>query len=238
MSETLESPGTVRPDVPGGRRGFLGRLIGAIAGGLLLAKASSASAQVKQVTNPAPRPAGTEGALSTLDADPWLGEIALVPFNYAPLGWAFCNGQLLAISQNATLFSLIGTTYGGDGISTFGLPDLRGRAPIHQGQGAGLTLRAVGQFAGEESHLLLQSEMPRHGHALMADSGIGSSDNPANATPAKNAGGIPQYSANPVTPMNANTVGLTGGGGAHNNMPPFLVMNYIIALVGTFPSRT
>jgi microcystin-dependent protein len=238
MAEEKETLGVIPPGLPTGRRGFLGRLFGAVGGGVLLASVGSAFAQGKRGTESPLNPVSITGPLATLDGDPWLGEIALVPFSFAPKGWALCNGQLLPINQNAALFTLIGTTYGGDGQTTFGLPDLRGRAPIHQGQGSGLSQRVMGQLAGEEAHTLALPEIPQHGHTLMADSAVGSSDSPANAAPAKNAAGVPQYSTNPVTPMNAKTVGLTGGGGAHNNMPPFLVMNYIIALVGIFPSAT
>lgn len=238
MSEETGSLGITLASAPAGRRGFLGRLVGAIAGGLLLAKIGSAFGQEKSSGRPAASQAGANGPLAALDGDPWLGEIALVPFNFAPVGWAFCNGQLLSIAQNAALFSLIGTTYGGNGTSNFALPNLQGRAPIHMGQGAGLTGRVIGESGGEETHTLSLAEIPAHRHSLMCDSTVGSSDSPANATPAKNAAGIPQYSTNPGTTMNAAAVGIAGGGSGHNNMPPFLVMNYIIALSGIFPSRS
>jgi microcystin-dependent protein len=238
MADQIVDSDIVQHDVHSGRRGFLGRLLGAIASGFVLAKPATALERATPGAEPNEQQARSTSPLSTLDADPWLGEIALVPFSYAPKNWALCNGQLLPISQNATLFSLIGTTYGGDGQTTFGLPDLRGRAPIHQGQGIGLSVRVIGELAGEEAHTLALSEIPKHGHSLMADPAVGSSDSPANAAPAKNAAGIPQYSSNTTTAMSASAVGLTGGGGGHNNMPPFLVMNYIIALVGTFPSPT
>lgn len=238
MAEEKESLGTVPPEVHTGLRGFLGRLVGAIAAGLLLAKVGSVFAQGKGATGRAAQPAGTAGPLSTLDGDAWLGEINLVAFNFAPPGWATCDGQLLPINQNQALFSLLGTTYGGNGQTTFALPDLRGRAPIHMGQGTGLTIRDMGELGGEESHTLSVTEIPQHKHTLMADSAVGSSDTPANAAPAKNAAGVPQYSTNPAIAMNANSVGLTGGGAAHNNMPPFLTMNYIIAINGIFPPRS
>jgi len=238
MVEGMESTGASQPDASPGRRGFIGRIVAAIAGGMILARLSSALAQAKQAASAPSQAAGTTGPLSTQGTAPWLGEIALVPYNYAPTGWAMCNGQLLSISQNTALFSLLGTTFGGNGTSNFALPDLRGRAPIHAGQGTGLALRDLGEMGGEENHTLATGEMPAHNHTLEADGAVGSSDSPAGAVPAKNGAGIPQYSTHPVTPMNAGGVGLTGGGLPHNNMPPYLVMNYVIALNGAFPPRT
>lgn len=163
-------------------------------------------------------------------AEPFLGEIKIVSFNFAPKGWAFCNGQTLAIQQNQALFSILGTTYGGNGTTTFQLPNLQGRVPLHVG--GGITL---GQSSGEASHTLLASEMPGHSHVPLA-----SSNPPSMASPSGNcwAGGNPLYAASPVdTAMAAQAVPNAGGGQAHENQPPYLVLTFVIALTGIFPSR-
>ena len=178
MEEGNGSTGISQPDLTPSRRGFLGRILAVAAGGMLLSRFGAARAQTRQSATSAPQAAGTTGPLSTLSTSPWLGEIALVPFNFAPVGWAMCNGQLLSIAQNTALFSLLGTTFGGNGTSTFALPDLRGRAPIHAGQGSGLTSRVMGEVGGEESHLLGVVEIPSHRHSLMADTAVGSSGSP------------------------------------------------------------
>lgn len=164
--------------------------------------------------------------------DPYLGQILLVPYNYAPQGWAFCDGQLLSIQQNTALFALLGTTYGGDGRTTFALPDLRGRAPIHEGRGLGLSDYPLGASGGHETVTLLESNLPPHSHFLPAPAAEQTSDRPsANLTPAiGNAYGDP-----------AGTPGrtaATGGGQPFDNRSPYLVMNYIIALEGIFPANS
>ncbi len=172
--------------------------------------------------------------------DPFIGEVIMFAGNFAPRGWAFCDGALLPISQNQALFSILGTTYGGDGRTTFALPDLRGRAPIHEGTGPGLTNRRLGQNGGAESVTLSISEMPAHDHTAQQP---GTSAGPTTTSP-QNA--IAATLANPVYnqggPVDANmaveATGTTGGTGSHPNMPPFLVLNYIIALQGTYPSRS
>jgi len=175
-------------------------------------------------------------------AEPFIGQILLVGFNFAPQGWALCNGQLLSISQNAALFSLLGTFYGGDGISTFGLPDLRGRAPVHQGQGPGLSNYVIGEVTGAESVTLLSNQMPQHNHFVNAVNSPGNAGSPSGALLAETAtrGAVSgdTYSSSPTnTTLAPNAVSLTGGSQPHNNIQPVLVMNYIIALTGIFPSR-
>ncbi len=157
--------------------------------------------------------------------------------NYAPAGWALCNGQLLPIQQNAALFSLIGTTYGGDGQSTFGLPDLRGRAPIHVGQGPGLQNYVWGQKGGVEAVTLTSPEMPAHIHGFgqACSSDPGGEESPANNYLGSQSPGI--YSATSNAQMGAGTSSTAGGNQAHENRAPYLAINYCIALTGLFPSR-
>lgn len=165
-------------------------------------------------------------------AEPFLSEIRLMSFNFAPKGWAMCNGQLLPINQNQALFALLGTTFGGDGRVNFALPDLRGRVPIHVGSGFSL-----GQSAGEQAHTLAIAELPTHTHAAGASSiSAAGNDNPTNRV----LGGVNNMfhaPANP-TPMRAETITNTGGSQAHLNMQPFLTLTFCIALQGIFPSQT
>jgi len=172
-------------------------------------------------------------------ADPFVAEIRIVGFNFAPKGWAFCNGQLMPISQNTALFALIGTFYGGDGKSTFGLPDLQGSAPMHQGQGPALTSRVIGESGGEQSVTLIQSELPAHVHQVSANTGSGNQTSPTNNVWSSLAGRTPPplYSNASDTTMSPMATGVAGGGQPHNNMPPYLALNFIIALQGIFPPR-
>ena len=172
-------------------------------------------------------------------ADPFVAEIRIFPFNFAPHGWAFCDGQLMPISQNTALFSLLGTTYGGDGKSTFALPDLQGRAPLQQGQGPGLSLYDLGQEDGTETVTLLTSEMPVHNHTLRADTiDLGDTNIPnPSATFAQSAGGT-LYATTSDTQLGVEALGITGGGLPHNNMQPYLTLNFCIALQGVFPPRS
>jgi microcystin-dependent protein len=192
-------------------------------------------------------------------ANPFLGEIEIVGFNFAPIGWATCDGQLLPISQNTALFALLGTQYGGNGQTTFALPDLRGRVAIHQGQGPGLTNRIIGETGGSESVTLNSSQIPAHTHGavttvnvaatLKAQSGNGSTQNPGGNALAVVPRGLQYSPAAPNVSMNAGaiattasattTIGTTGSNAPLpvENMPPYLVVNYIIALQGIFPSR-
>jgi len=172
-------------------------------------------------------------------ADPFLAEVRIFAGSFAPAGWAFCNGQILPIAQNTALFSLIGTTYGGNGVSTFALPDLRGRAPIQQGQGPGLSPHDLGEMGGVESVPLLATEMPVHAHTVSASPGNGVSDAPAGRYLGRAPAAIPQYGAVPGdTTLAATAVGTVGGGAGHNNMQPYIAVNYIIALQGIFPPRS
>jgi microcystin-dependent protein len=165
-------------------------------------------------------------------SDPYIAEIKLISFNFAPRGWAFCNGQLLPISQNQALFSLIGTTYGGDGRTTFALPNLQGRVPIHVGGGF-----LLGESAGEQAHTLVSGELPQHTHRVSASTADASVSSPAGARAARAA---TTNFASPGTPalLDPTAFGAIGGGQPHDNMSPYLVLNFVIALVGIFPSRS
>lgn len=169
-------------------------------------------------------------------SEPFLGEIRLVGFNFPPRGWAACNGQTLSIAQNTALFALLGTTYGGDGQTTFNLPDLRGRVAIHNGQGPGLSNYVEGETSGQESHTLGVGEIPAHNHIIQAAI-TGDTNTPLGSVMAKVA--RLKYAAAPDgnTPMNPNMVSPAGGSQPHNNLQPLLVLQYIIALEGIFPSR-
>lgn len=170
--------------------------------------------------------------------EPLLGEIKLFAGNFAPRGWALCDGQLLSISQNTALFSLLGTTYGGDGRTTFALPDLRGRVPIHAGNGPGLSSKSLGELSGTETNVLSISNLPSHSHTINAVSEDGNESSPAGNLPAGTKLLDKEYSgASATATMNASMVGNTGGNQAVNNMQPYLTVNYIIALQGIYPSR-
>lgn len=165
-------------------------------------------------------------------AEPFLAEIRIMSFNFAPKGWAACDGQLLPINQNQALFSLLGTTYGGDGRVNFGLPDLRGRVPIHMG--GGFTL---GERGGEESHTLIISEMPQHTHTVSASSSSPDTNTPTGHVWASNTALSP-YSTTANEQMYGNALNNQGGSQAHNNLSPYLTLNFSIALQGIFPSQT
>ena len=172
-------------------------------------------------------------------SSPFVAEIRIFGFNFPPTGWAFCNGQLLPISQNTALFSLLGTFYGGDGKSTFGLPNLQGSAPIHQGQGQGLSERFLGEPGGSQFVTLIDSEMPFHTHAMMASPDPADLGAPApNRSLARSQPNIYKQPANPnPQPLAPQAVGVTGGSLPHNNMMPFLTLNFCIALQGIYPPR-
>ena len=171
-------------------------------------------------------------------AEPFLGQLKIVGFNFAPLGWAFCDGALLAISQNQSLFALLGTTFGGDGRSTFALPDLRGRVPIHKGNFNGGTNHQLGNKGGEEKHTLTVGEMPDHRHELQASSSNADTPNPTgNVLARATAADIYRLPVSNLQDLKAGTVANAGASQGHENMQPFGVLNFIIALQGVFPSR-
>ncbi len=176
-------------------------------------------------------------------SEPFLGQIMPVGFNFAPRSWAFCNGQLLPIAQNTALFSLLGTIYGGDGRTTFALPDLRGRAAIHHGRGPGLVDYRIGSRGGHETIALTQGQMPQHRHLMNVRKEDGNIRNPKNdiLAASKTATGenVNTYSDQAADgTLQADAISLTGGGQAHSNLDPYLTTNFVIALVGLFPSRS
>jgi microcystin-dependent protein len=169
-------------------------------------------------------------------ADPFVAEIRIFPFNFAPKGWAWCDGQLMPLSQNTALFSLLGTTYGGNGKSNFALPDLQGRAPMHPGQGPGLSLHDLGETGGSETVTLLESEIPAHVHQVRAIGAISNLPDPANNTPGRAT--LPLYVDTQNGQMAFNALAPSGGDQPHNNMQPYLTFYFCIALQGVFPPRT
>lgn len=164
-------------------------------------------------------------------SDPFIGEVKIVSFNFPPKGWAFCNGQLLPINQNQALFSILGTTYGGNGQTNFALPNLQGRVPFHFGGGF-----VLGQAAGEAAHTLIQNEIPAHFHALQASTSAATSNLPSGNTLATPATPLYGPATSPTT-LTPTTLASAGGSQPHNNLQPYLVLNFVIALVGIFPSR-
>ena len=180
-------------------------------------------------------------------ADPFVAEIRIFPFTFAPRGWAFCDGQLLPLSQNTALFSLLGTTYGGNGKSNFALPNMQGSVPMQQGQGPGLSVRDLGEIGGVETVTLLQSETPIHTHTMQVSSQDASTASPTGAYPAKGlwdagtggglAGSFVPQGAGAITQANLQEISVAGGSLPHNNMQPYLTLNFCIALQGVFPSR-
>lgn len=172
-------------------------------------------------------------------SSPFVAEIRIFPFNFAPKGWAFCNGQLMPLSQNTALFSLLGTYYGGDGKSTFALPNLQGSAPMHAGQGPGLSLYDLGETGGESAVTLIQTEMPAHSHQASGASGSGPTspaDNTWGALPGRTP--PPLYADGSANVLMGNALSISGGSLPHNNMQPYLALNFCIALQGVYPPRT
>jgi microcystin-dependent protein len=174
-------------------------------------------------------------------ADPFVAEIRIFPFNFAPRGWAFCDGQLLPISQNTALFSLLGTTYGGNGQSTFALPNMQGNAPMHPGRGPGLSLHDLGETGGSETVTLLQSEIPAHSHSMRAhNADQADAQNPSpNTSLAQSANGFAYQNnaSSNLVALNPSALAPVGGDQPHNNMQPYLTLNLCIALQGIFPPR-
>jgi len=170
-------------------------------------------------------------------AEPFIGEIRIFAGNFAPRNWAFCDGDLLPISQNTALYAILGTKFGGDGRTSFRLPDLKGRAPMHFGTGPGLTPRAIGQFSGSETQTLSFSQMPAHNHSL-----VGTTEEATETTPSNTllpGADFVVYGGNSnLVNMDSRALGVMGGGQAHNNVQPVLAMNFIIAKIGLFPSRS
>jgi microcystin-dependent protein len=171
--------------------------------------------------------------------DPFLAEIRIFPFNFPPNGWAFCDGQILPLSQNTALFSLLGTTYGGDGKSTFALPDLQGAVPMHPGQGLGLSLHDLGETSGTDTVTLLQSEIPAHNHAVQANGAPADLQMAGSDRALARATGGNAYKTPPATMTQLSDQALTpvGGDQPHNNLQPYLTLNFCIALQGVFPQR-
>jgi len=174
-------------------------------------------------------------------SSPFVAEIRMFACNFAPTGWAFCNGQLLPISQNTALFSLLGTMYGGDGKSTFALPDMQGNVPVGQGQGAGLSSYFIGQEAGSQFVTLIQTEIPAHNHQVRAQNIDPAEVNAPSPTvvlgQSNNGNAYAPRSGNTVVNMNFQEIGIAGGSLPHNNMMPYLVVNFCIAMQGVFPPR-
>jgi microcystin-dependent protein len=171
--------------------------------------------------------------------DPFVAEIRIFPFNFAPKGWAWCDGQLLPLSQNTALFSLLGTTYGGNGKSNFALPDLQGSAPMHPGQGPGLSLHDLGETGGTETVTLLESEIPAHSHGVLAQNTPANVNQPGPAVSlARSSGGSAYAPVANLVPMAGETFAPAGGDQPHNNLMPYLTFYFCIALQGVFPPRT
>jgi len=183
-------------------------------------------------------------------SEPFLGQVEVFAFNFPPKGWTTCSGQLLSISQNTALFSLLGTTYGGNGQTTFGLPDLRGRVAIGWGQGNGLSNYDLGQVGGEEAHTVIISEMAAHSHSLMVNSTTAATNNtntPSTSVVLGQTTGVPAQGApfnlflyasgSPGNTLDTHSIGIGGGSQPHNNIMPYLTVNFCIALIGIFPSR-
>jgi microcystin-dependent protein len=209
------------------RRGFLQKVTNLIGGTAIFAAAANLFTSSESKAKSLPL-AGTEDFTGTID---------MVGFGFAPRDWATCDGQLLAISTNTALFSLIGTTYGGDGRTTFQLPDLRGRVPIGRGSGPGLSNYNWGQTGGTETVTLSTQQIPSHNHSFAVNTAGGTSNSPVNNFLASNSEGIKHYSGSGGSSANNSSIGNTGGSQAHTNMQPYLALYFVICLVGIFPSR-
>ncbi|HSD14287.1 MAG TPA: tail fiber protein [Flavobacterium sp.] len=178
------------------------------------------------------------GSQKAISQEAYIGEIRMFAGNFAPVGWALCDGQLLSIAQNTALFSLLGTTYGGNGTTTFALPDLRGRVPMHPGSGPGLSPRVQGEAGGSENNTLTIAQMPAHNHTVNASTADGDQNVPTNTVPGNTKALDKEYvSSAPNTTMSPSMIGMTGQGQPVNNMQPYGTVNFIIALNGIYPSR-
>ena len=209
------------------RRDFLARTAAALGAGVLALAGRPAL------------PGGEQARAATAGAEPYIGEIMMFAGNFPPQNWAFCDGQLLSIAQNQGLFSLLGTYYGGDGQVTFALPDLRGRLPMHTGNGPGpgLSPRSLGEQGGTESVTLIAAQMPAHSHPLQVDNANGTTASPVGTLLARDPAGTPAYGVNAASTLSPQAVASTGGGQPHDNMPPFLAINYCICITGIYPPR-
>ena len=171
-------------------------------------------------------------------SEPFIAEIRIFPYTFAPRGWANCDGQLLPISQNTALFALVGTIYGGDGRTTFGLPNLKGRGAMHPGRGPGLTSRRLGERGGVEEVTLSEAQMADHTHAMQASTSVGNQAGPAGGVFARPQGALPYHAATNLVDLNDAALLAKGGGQGHLNEQPFLTLRFCIALQGIFPSRS
>jgi microcystin-dependent protein len=222
------TPDAEAPTKPVARRDFLARTAAAFGAGMLALAGRPAL------------PGGDQARAATAASEPYIGEIMMFAGNFPPNGWAFCDGQLLSIFQNQALFSLLGTYYGGDGQTTFALPDLRGRLPMHTGSGPGpgLSPRSLGESGGVETVTLAATQMPAHTHSLQIDNANGTTSSPVGALLARDPAGTPAYGVNANGALSAQAVASAGGSQAHQNMPPFLAINYCIALQGIYPPQS
>jgi microcystin-dependent protein len=219
---SLRRTSTVAPPVASRRRFFAGA--GAVAGTVLFARPSWATGPDLGIEpGTLVDASGQPLDRAPMTAEPFLGQILMVPYTFAPRGWANCEGQLLSIAQNTALFSLLGTTFGGDGQTTFALPDLRGRVPLHPGQGPGLSNRTLGESGGTESVTLTAAQIPQHAHTLPEVQVRGT--------------GTPAIGAAAGGDRGTASTSEVGGSQPHNNMPPYLALRYVIALFGIYPSR-
>lgn len=225
----------------GGRRNFMMKSVGSILGAGLLVNTASAFSNVKSKTGLIYVKRNGEIINDYIPQDaaiPYLGSIMMVGFSFAPIGWLLCNGQLLPILTNDALFTLIGTTYGGDGISTFGLPNLQSRLPIGQGQGLGLSSYILGQMSGTEEVTLTANQIPAHNHSINASTASGTAGTPSNNFIAQNADGIDSFSGSSNGLLNTGEMGATGGNQAHSNIQPYLSIYFCIATEGIFPLQS
>ncbi|MBS1515128.1 MAG: phage tail protein [Bacteroidetes bacterium] len=214
------------------RRGFISKALKAVAGSALFLSAGKLFAK----ENKSDEKKSANGLRISAGQDPFIGEVVAFAFPNAPQGYLACNGQILSVASYQNLFALLGVTYGGNGVTTFALPDLRGRVPIGFGQGTGLTNYTLGMTAGTESETLALSHLPAHSHSFSANSDEGDSPDPSMGFPSKYSDGINAYGTSANATLNSGTIIAAGGGQSHSNMQPFLTVNYCIATEGIYPS--